>query len=100
DEIEVVVGGTDKEVVEDFKDVLNQYPRGSKVKRIRAEFHGEPITVGFEILEMTANTGIRSIRHSLRKAEKEYIRLTRQKDRLEKDINHILNSTSWNISEP
>jgi len=100
DEIEIIVGGTDKDIVEDFKEIINQYPRGSKVNRIRSEFHGDPITVGFEIMEMSSNTGIRSIRHSLRKTEKEFIRLTRQKDRLEKDINHILNSTSWNISEP
>jgi len=100
DEIEVVVAGTDKDVVEDFKDILNQYPRGSKVNRVRAEFYGEPIQVGFDIMEMSSGTGIRSIRHSLRKAEKEFIRLTRQKERLEKDINHILNSTSWNITEP
>ena len=100
DEIEIVVAGTDKEIVENFKDVLNQYPRGSKVKRVRTEFYGAPVTVGFEIMEMYGGTGIRSVRHSLKKAEKEFIRLTRQKDRLEKDINHILNSTSWNVSEP
>lgn len=100
DEIEVVVAGTDKEIVENFKDILNQYPRGSQVKRVRTEFYGDPVTVGFEIMEMYGGTGIRSVRHSLKKAEKEFIRLTRQKDRLEKDINHILNSTSWNVSEP
>lgn len=99
DEIEVVVAGTNKDAVEDFRDILNQYPRGSKVKRVRAELHGEPVAIGFDIME-TSSTGIRSIRHNLRKAEKEFIRLTRQKDRLEKDINHIYNSTSWNISEP
>jgi len=31
--------------------------------------------------------------------EKEQIRLTRLKDREEKDINHILNSTSWRVTE-
>lgn len=100
DEMEVVVAGTDKDAVENFRNIINQYPRGSKVKRVRAEFYDKPVPIGFDIMGMYDTSGVRSVRHSLRRAEKEFVRLTRQKDRLEKDINHILNSTSWNITEP
>ena len=99
DEVEILVAGDDKEIVEDFRKVIDQYPRGSKVSRIRMEFYGGYIPVGFDIIETTLRSGIRSVRHNLRKAEKEFVRLTRQKERLEKDIGHILNSTSWNITE-
>lgn len=100
DEIEVVVAGTNREVVDNFRHKLNQYPRGSKVKRVRAEYFGNPVPIGFDIIETTVGKGMRSVRHNLRKAEQEFVRLTRQKDRLEKDINHIYNSTSWSLTEP
>ena len=100
DEIEIVVAGTNRENVDNFRDILNQYPRGSNIKRVRMEYYSKPVSIGFDIIETSVGKGLRSVRHNLRKAEQEFVRLTRQKDRLEKDINHILNSTSWNITEP
>lgn len=99
DEIEIVVAGTDKETVEQFKKVISKYTRGTKVHRIDAEVWTEPVTVGFDILEIYEVTTARSAQHALRRMEKEQIRLTRLKDRVEKDINHILNSTSWRVTE-
>lgn len=100
DEIEIVVAGTDKETVEGFKEVISGYPQGSRIRRIKTENWDEPVTVGFDIMEMYSATSLRSAQHALRRMENEYTRLTRQKNRIEKDINHILNSTSWNITNP
>lgn len=100
DEIEIVVAGTDKEAVEGFKEVISGYSRGSKVRRIKTENWDKPVTVGFDIVEMYSASSMRSIQHTLRRMEKEYIRLSRQRDRIEKDINHILDSTSWNVTSP
>ena len=100
DEIEIIVAGENPVAVENFKHVIRRYPQGSSIKRIKVENWNEPVAVGFEILEMYSATSIRSARHTLRRLEKEYIRLTRRKERLEKDIAHILNSTSWNITDP
>ena len=100
DEIEIVVAGKDRTKVDEFKRVITQYPRSSSVKKIKSEIWDEPVTVGFDIFEMYSATSFRSARHTLRRMEKEYIRLTRRKERLEKDIGHILNSTSWNITNP
>ena len=100
DEIEIVVAGKDRTKVDEFKRVITQYPRSSSVKKIKSEIWDEPVTVGFDIFEMYSATSFRSARHTLRRMEKEYIRLTRRKERLEKDIGHILNSTSWKLMQP
>lgn len=100
DEIEIIVAGTDKDMVEGFKEVISGYPQGSKIRKIKTENWEEPVTVGFDIMEMYNTASLRSAQHSLRRMEKEFIRLTRQRDRIEKDISHILNSTSWNITNP
>lgn len=100
DEIEIIVAGKDQAAVENFKNVIRRYPQGSSIKKIKSENWNEPVAVGFDILEMYHATTVRSARHTLRRMEKEYIRLTRRKERLEKDIAHILNSTSWNIMNP
>ena len=100
DEIEIIVAGTDPKKIGQFEKLIPQYTKGTRVRRIRSEVWNEPVTVGFDILEIYEVTSLRSAQHALRRMEKEQIRLTRQKDRVEKDINHILNSTSWKVTEP
>ena len=100
DEIEILVAGTNQQKVSKFKKLISEYTRGTKVNRIHDEIWDEPVTVGFDILEIYEVTTLRSAQHGLRRMEKEQIRLTRLKDRVQKDIDHILNSTSWKITGP
>lgn len=100
DEIEIVVAGTDQQKVAKFKQLIPQYTRGTKVNSIQGEVWNEPVTVGFDILEIYEISNRGSGQHTLRRMEKEQIRLTRLKDRVQKDINHILNSTSWKVTRP
>ncbi len=100
DEIEIVVAGTDKEKLEEFQQLINQYPQGSKVAKIREEIYEDPVTVGFEISEGYNTSNIKSVQHAIRKMNKDLQRMTKQKNRIEKDNNHILNSSSWRISAP
>lgn len=100
DEIEVVVAGTDEQKIEQFRKIIPGYTRGTKIERILQELWNEPVTVGFDILEIYEVAKKGSAQHALRRMEKEQIRLTRLKDRVEKDINHILNSTSWKVTRP
>lgn len=100
DEIEIVVAGTDQQKVKQFKHIIPKYTRGTKVTRIDAEVWNEPVTVGFDILEIYEISRKGSGQHTLRRMEKEQIRLTRLRDRVQKDINHILNSTSWKVTKP
>lgn len=100
DEIEIVVAGTDKEKLEEFQQLINQYPQGSKVAKIREEIYEDPVTVGFEISEGYNTSNIKSVQHAIRKMNKDLQRMTKQKNRIEKDNSHILNSSSWRISAP
>ncbi|HLR65024.1 MAG TPA: acylphosphatase [Pseudogracilibacillus sp.] len=99
DEIEVIAASTDKQKVKQFSKLLDQYTNGSRINKIESEDYDEPITVGFEILELFNTYNLRSTRQSLRKAELELIRLQRKRDRLAKDIDHIETSTSWKITK-
>src|SRR5699024_5458730 len=94
DEIEVLVAGTDKHEVDNFEKIIPGYTRGTKVRKIKGHTWKEPVALGFEIMEMYQPSNVRSARNMVRRLEKEHTRLTRQRDRLEKDIHHIVNSTS------
>lgn len=95
DEIEIVVAGTDKEAIAEFKEQIKAYPQSSKVKDIKEENYNEPVTVGFEITERFSITSPKSVHYALRKMDKEYKNLSKQMNRVRKDNKHILNSTSW-----
>lgn len=99
DEIEILVAGTDKHEVDNFEKVIPTYTRGTKVRKIKGYTWKDPVAIGFEIMEMYQPSNVRSARNMVRRLEKEHTRLTRQRDRLEKDIYHIVNSTSWKVTE-
>ncbi|MEF3330099.1 acylphosphatase [Oceanobacillus oncorhynchi] len=99
DEIEVVVAGTDQKAVEGFKEVIKGYPQGSEVTRIKEEDYDSFITVGFEISEQYNTSNIRSVQHALRRMDKDLQSMRKKKDRADKDVKHILNSTSWKVTE-
>jgi D-alanine-D-alanine ligase-like ATP-grasp enzyme/acylphosphatase len=100
DEIEVVIAGTDRDKVLGFKKTIQSYPQGSKIAKIEEENYEDPVTVGFEITEQYNPSSVKSVQHALRRMNKDVQRLRKQKLRAEKDINHILNSSSWKVTEP
>lgn len=100
DEIEIVVAGTDRKEIANFKQLITGYPQGSKVNHIKEEKFDEHVTVGFEIAEKYSLSSVKSVQHTLRKMEKDIINLTRQKNRLEKRNRYIEESTSWKFTLP
>lgn len=100
DEIEIIVAGTDKEKIQEFKQLIDKYPQGSKVAKVREEIYEEPVTVGFEISEGYNTSNIKSVQHAIRKMDKDLQRMMKQKNRIEKDNKHIVNSSSWKITTP
>ncbi|WP_019378059.1 acylphosphatase [Virgibacillus halodenitrificans] len=100
DEIEIVVAGTDKSAISEFKKLINKYPQNSKVNDIVEEKWEEPVTIGFEIAEKYNTSSIKSVQHALRKMDKDVKHMTKQKNRIEKDNKHIERSTSWKFTRP
>ncbi|MFD1020150.1 acylphosphatase [Thalassobacillus hwangdonensis] len=100
DEIEIVVAGTDRSTISEFKSLISQYPQNSKVRKIEEENYDEPVTIGFEIAEQYNTTNIKSVQYALRKMDKDLKHLTKMKNRIQKDNQHILNSTSWKFTKP
>src|SRR5690625_3525674 len=65
-EIEIVVAGTDKAVINEFKEQISNYPQSSKVEKVTEEKWDEPVTVGFEITEKYNTRSVKSVQHALR----------------------------------
>lgn len=100
DEIEIIVAGTDKSAIADFKKMITEYPQASKVSEIKEEDYHEQVTVGFEIAEGYNTSSIKSVQHALRKMEQDLQQKIKQKNRIQKDNRHIVNSNSWRITSP
>src|SRR5699024_1943650 len=100
DEIEFVVASTDKAEVDKYKNVIKEYPKGSNVDQIIEENCNKPVIVGYEITERYNTSTIRAAQYSLRRMNQDLAGLIKQKNRIEKDISHIENSTSWKVSKP
>ncbi|MHC0552921.1 acylphosphatase [Salinicoccus sp. CNSTN-B1] len=100
DEIEIIVAGTDKSMINEFKKQIHNYPQASKINKVTAEKWDEPVTVGFEIAEKYNTRSIKSVQHALRKMEDDLSHIRQQRDRIVKDNKHIVNSTSWKATKP
>ncbi|KGX87203.1 acylphosphatase [Pontibacillus litoralis] len=100
DEIEIIVAGTEKDDISKFKQVITSYKKNTQVNDLKEENYEEPVTIGFEITERYNTKNIKSVQHALRKMEKELKRMNKHKNRMEKDNQHVLNSTSWKVTEP
>lgn len=100
DEIEVIVAGTSLDKVYGFRKVIKGYGRGSKVIKIEEANYEDPVMVGFDIAEQYNSSSVKSVQHALRKMDRDLQRLSKQKLRVEKDVQHILNSSSWKFTEP
>src|SRR5699024_3466331 len=100
DEIEIVDASTSRKKLREFRTLINEFKNGKNITKIESANYEGSIVVGFDIVEIYNTYNLRSTRHSLRRAEIELIRMNRQKERLEKDIAHIENSTSWKVTSP
>ncbi|MBM7095816.1 acylphosphatase [Bacillus sp. H-16] len=93
--IEVIIAGTNKDVVHNFKEIITQHEMNVKIKKITEENWKEPVKVGFEISEGMNLSSIKSVESSLKKMEKEIKKVEKEKRKLEKSSIQIELSNSW-----
>src|SRR5690625_1121131 len=98
-EIEIMVSGTDLKAIDQFKALIKQSP-SAKVERITEQNWTGPIKIGFEINEQYDINRFRSSATALRILNRDFIRLDRKKNRVQKVNGYIKNSTSWKVSAP
>lgn len=96
-DIEVIISGTNKEEVNQFKNVLRNAPKKVRIKRIEEEAWRFPVKIGFEINE---GFNVSSLSSTIRKMERELKRAQKEKKRLDKEIIKIEKSRSWRITTP
>ena len=93
--IEVVVAGTSKEVINQFRQLLDEPPKNTVIKKITSEKFEEPVKIGFEIEEGYNPRSFRSINSAIYRMERELNKGNKRKAQLEKEIRKIEQSTSW-----
>lgn len=94
-DIEIVVLGTDKEMVDDFKNGILEDPERSTVESIREEPYDGPVKVGFEVkgdlkLKVKNYPTLLKELHTLKKEVKE----------AEKEYRKVHRTLSWQITYP
>lgn len=99
-EIEVLVAGTDKEKVDNFKHVIEDHPGQSKIEKIKEESYDGYIKVGFEVDESYKPSDLRSVDTALKKMAKDLKRKEKEKYQTEKQNRYIAASNSWKYTTP
>lgn len=100
DKIEIVVGGTDLEVVNNFKNVITDPSQNAKITKIKEFNWDKAVKVGFEINERYNTTSFKSANTALRILARDLIIMERDKYQITKVNGYILNSRSWKFSAP
>ena len=98
--IEVVIAGTSKENISEFRRFLDNPPKNVNIRKITSEKYEEPIKIGFEIEEGYNPRSFRSMNSAIYKMERELHKGNKRKIKLEKEIKKIKNSTSWKKTKP
>lgn len=94
-DIIIVVGGTDPEMVNDFKNGILEDEERSQVLEILEEESDEPIKVGFEI-----KTDLKTQIEELEMYHREIIDLQYELKKLELERRKYHNSFSWKVTAP
>ncbi|QGH36309.1 ATP-grasp domain-containing protein [Gracilibacillus salitolerans] len=99
-EIEVIVAGTDKRVVNQFKQIITDVQEFAEIKKIIEETFDQPVRIGFEISEELESSSIKNINTVIKRYEKELHKMRKDKRRLEKENIKIKLSRSWRFTGP
>src|SRR5699024_6135868 len=94
-DIEVVVAGTDPEMVDDFENGLWEDEERAQVIEVRQEVYEAPIKMGFEI-KADLKTQLRDLKEY--KQELDILEFERKQAEVERRKFH--DSTSWKITLP
>jgi cyanophycin synthetase len=98
-DIEILIAGTNKNNVDNFKEIIKGSPNAT-VTQIKEKGWNRPVKVGFEVNEVIKVSNLNSVTVALKSIEKELKRLTKRKERVEKENRKIVASTSWRFTVP
>lgn len=98
-EIEIVVAGVEKDVVDNFRKIIKQDQTVAKVKSLHEENWNKPVKIGFDAQEQFDTGHLKNISAVLKRAEKELTRTQKDYRQLKKEIEKISKSRSWKYTE-
>ncbi|WP_370621959.1 acylphosphatase [Bacillus sp. JCM 19034] len=94
-EMEIVVGGTDKESLTTFKTLITNNPNLANITKISEENYKDYIKVGFEITEMFNLNKLKSVESAIKKLERDLKGTQKELFRIRKENKKIRESRSW-----
>ncbi|WP_051189186.1 acylphosphatase [Halalkalibacillus halophilus] len=94
--VEVVVMGTDEDIVNDFKFVCYNGSKRSEVKDVEEYEWTKPVKISFEIIRPEKNMSVDDIR----KLQYEIEQLEEQKQKLIERHERLINRRTWRYTEP
>lgn len=93
--IDIVVSGADKNLVNDFKNAILEDTERAKVKSIQSEIWGNPVKAGFEI-----KADLKSQAELLKQLMEDKEALVKELKLAKRNNKKLKESTSWKVSEP
>ncbi|MED3655571.1 acylphosphatase [Heyndrickxia sporothermodurans] len=99
-EIEILVAGTNKKEISNFKQRLSKNPKNVVAKIIKESNYKKPVKIGFEISKGFKESSLKSIETAYKRMEKNYRDMQKQMKKIEKENKKIESSLSWRITKP
>lgn len=99
-DIEIVVVGTNKDDVDDFREAILEDPERSEVWKIEQEDWDQPVKVGFEVSIGTYHSKLKSVEIELNKVKKEVKTLEKERKRAKRQFIKYQRSRSWLVTYP
>ncbi|MFC3039736.1 acylphosphatase [Virgibacillus xinjiangensis] len=91
--ISIVIASTDKQAVDDFKQVCLEGNNKAKVENVEVEEYDLPVQIGFHINQKVTVEDVREL-------EKEKEQIEKERDYFQKKYGQIQNSTIWKSTSP
>jgi D-alanine-D-alanine ligase-like ATP-grasp enzyme/acylphosphatase len=95
DQIEVIVSGTDKQELIDFKDSISRKTNHASINEIVEQSWNKPVKIGFNVSKEVNLSNLKSVETNVKTLEKELNRLKKVKRKLEYENVKLQQSRSW-----
>lgn len=96
----IVVAGTDKEVVDEFKNVCFKGPKKAEVLDVNEFEWNKPVKLGFEIKRKELEIPPQELYRENLKVQEEKEKLEREKELFKQKYKRITESKSWKVTSP
>src|SRR5699024_10676695 len=100
EKIEVIIAGTSKTEINNFKRRLAKNNNRAQVKHVKESVFKQSVKLGFEMAQQYKSSSLKSVETAYKRMEKNLYDMQKQHIKIEKENKHIEASRSWKVSLP